>query len=90
MLFSWILILTHFSVFIVLSRARNYRTSLPGSKGCNGKGGRFCLLTLFTSIDPYSKEQSDLGPYCLQYRLPMNISRREKQMSSLDWQTKVP
>ena len=22
-------------------------------------------------------EQSDLGPYCLQYRLPKNISRRE-------------
>ena len=24
-------------------------------------------------------EQSDLGPYCLQYRLPKNISRREEQ-----------
>ena len=23
------------------------------------------------------KEKSDLGPYCLQYRLPKNISRRE-------------
>ena len=23
---------------------------------------------------------SDLGPYCLQYRLPKNISRQEEQM----------
>ena len=25
------------------------------------------------------KEQSDLGPYCLQYRLLKNISRRENR-----------
>ena len=25
------------------------------------------------------REQFNLGPYCLQYRLPKNISRREKQ-----------
>ena len=25
-------------------------------------------------------EQSDLGPYCMQYRLVKNISRREEQM----------
>ena len=34
------------------------------------------------SMNPYQtspKEQSDLGPYCLQYRLPKNISRREEQ-----------
>ena len=29
-------------------------------------------------------EQSDLVPYCLQYRLPKNISRREEQMKSCD------
>ena len=27
------------------------------------------------------KEQSDLGPYCLQYRLPKNINRQEEQMT---------
>ena len=27
-------------------------------------------------------DQSDLGPYCLQYRLP-NISRREKQTTKV-------
>ena len=26
-------------------------------------------------------EQSDLGPYCLQYRLPKSTSRREEQMT---------
>ena len=25
------------------------------------------------------REQSDQGPYCLQYRLPKNISRQEEQ-----------
>ena len=25
------------------------------------------------------KEQSDLGPYCLQYRLPKNISTKESR-----------
>ena len=29
------------------------------------------------------KEQSDLGPYCLQYRLPGNISRREEQTTNV-------
>ena len=32
-------------------------------------------------------EQSDLGPYCLQYRLPKNMRRQEKQMRSHDWGT---
>ena len=27
-----------------------------------------------------AKEQADLGPYCLQYRLPKNISRRESRL----------
>ena len=26
---------------------------------------------------PKQREQSDLGPYCLQYRLPKNDSRQE-------------
>ena len=29
------------------------------------------------------EEQSDLGPYCLQYSLPKNISRCEEQMSKV-------
>ena len=29
------------------------------------------------------KEQSDLVPYCLQYRLPGNISRREEQTTNV-------
>ena len=29
-------------------------------------------------------EQSDLVPYCLHYRLPKNISRREEQIKSCD------
>ena len=29
------------------------------------------------------KEQSDLGPYCLQYRLPKNISRQEEQTANI-------
>ena len=28
-------------------------------------------------------EQSDMGPYCLQYRLPINISRQEKQTTKV-------
>ena len=28
------------------------------------------------------KEQSDLGPYCLQYRLPKNISRQGADVKS--------
>ena len=31
------------------------------------------------------REQSDLGPYCLQYRLPKNLSRYDK---SCDWREK--
>ena len=31
------------------------------------------------------EEQSDLSPFCLQYRLPKNISRQEEQMTSHDW-----
>ena len=30
-------------------------------------------------------ELSDLGPYCLQYGLPKNISRREVQTTKLTW-----
>ena len=29
------------------------------------------------------KKQSDLGPYCLQYRRPKTISRREEQMTKV-------
>ena len=34
-------------------------------------------------------EQSDLGPYCLQYRLPKNMSRGEEKTKKLCiiWQT---
>ena len=28
-------------------------------------------------------QQSELGPYCLQYRLPKNISRREEQTTKV-------
>ena len=28
-------------------------------------------------------EQSDLDPYCLQYRLPKNISRQEEQATKV-------
>ena len=28
-------------------------------------------------------DQSDLGPYCLKYRLPKNISRLEKRTTKL-------
>ena len=38
--------------------------------------------TVCTLIRLLPVEQSDLGPYCLQYRLPKNISRREEQMTS--------
>ena len=44
-----------------------------------------------TSMNPDQtahKEQSDLGPYCLQYRLPMNISRQKEQWTSRDWLAK--
>ena len=36
------------------------------------------------------REPSDLGPYCLQYKLPKNISRRKEQMTKVDhdWQAK--
>ena len=34
------------------------------------------------------KEQSDLCPYCLQYRLSKNISRREVQTTKLTWSNK--
>ena len=33
-----------------------------------------------TLIKLLSREQSNLDPYCLQYRLPKNISRPEEQM----------
>ena len=29
------------------------------------------------------KAHSDLGPYCLQYRLPKNIFRKEEQMTKV-------
>ena len=29
------------------------------------------------------EEQSDLGPYCLQYRLPKTISRRNEQTTKV-------
>ena len=43
------------------------------------------------SMDPDQtapKEQSDLGPYCLQHRLPKNISRQEEQSTSRGWWVK--
>ena len=33
-------------------------------------------------------EQSDLGPYCLQYGLSNNISRRHEQATHLTWSNK--
>ena len=48
---------------------------------------RFVLLKILRKIKQTccsefwrTREQSDLGPYCLQYRQPKNISRREKQV----------
>ena len=39
------------------------------------------------NINPYQttskKEQFDLGSYCLQYRLPKNISRHEEQTTKV-------
>ena len=35
--------------------------------------------------DQTAREQSDLGPHCLQFRLPKNISRRGEQTTSQDW-----
>ena len=37
------------------------------------------------NMKPY---QSDLGPYCLQNRLPKYISRRGADNKNQDWQTK--
>ena len=34
------------------------------------------------------QEQSDLGPYCLQYVLSKNISRRHEQTAKLTWSNK--
>ena len=60
-----------------------------------GVSNKHCLLTFHYVCCIYSSalkasfyhgskhneqwEQSDLGPYCLQYRLPKNISRGEEQ-----------
>ena len=33
--------------------------------------------------DCFLMEQSDLDPYCLQYRLPKNISRQEEQATKV-------
>ena len=35
--------------------------------------------TIWTQIRLLLREQSDLGPYCLQYRLPRNINRCESK-----------
>ena len=35
--------------------------------------------------DQTAREQSDLGPQCLQFRLPKNISRQGEQTTSHDW-----
>ena len=32
------------------------------------------------------REQSDLGSYCLQYRLTKTIKQKREQMTSRDWQ----
>ena len=36
-------------------------------------------------MNPYqtAPKQSDMGPYCLQYRLPKNISRQEQQTTKV-------
>ena len=39
--------------------------------------------TILTHIRLLPWEQSDLGPYCLQYRLSKNISRREQQTTKV-------
>ena len=35
------------------------------------------------NLNPDQTEQSNLGPYCLHYRLPENISRGEEQMTKI-------
>ena len=38
----------------------------------------------------HQREQSDLGPYCLQYFLDKNISRQaEQKIKGSDWQGRV-
>ena len=39
--------------------------------------------------DQTAREQSDLGPHCLQFRLPKNISRRGKQTTFMTGGLKV-
>ena len=39
--------------------------------------------TIRTQIRLNPKEQSDVGPYCLQYRPPGNISRHEKKTTKV-------
>ena len=34
-------------------------------------------------MNPYQTALLDLGPYCLQYRLPKNKSRREEQTTKV-------
>ena len=41
---------------------------------------------IWTLIRRLLREQSDLGPYCLQFRLPKNISRQEERTTSRDCQ----
>ena len=39
----------------------------------------FFMETNHLNPDQTAREQSDLGPHCLQLRLPKNISRQEEQ-----------
>ena len=47
-------------------------------------------LDYFMGANNVNPDQSapkpDLGPYCLQYRLPKNTSRQEADEKSRDWQ----
>ena len=49
---------------------------------------KFRLFMEANNMNPW--EQSDLGPYCLQYRLPKNISRWGADNISCDIKKSVP
>ena len=40
-------------------------------------------LNFITEANTKNPDQTDLGLYCLQYRLPKNISRQEKQTTKV-------
>ena len=43
----------------------------------------FLVLKMLSAFNVCPREQFDLGPYCLQYRLPKNISRRKEQTTNV-------